>query len=597
MYFDSIKYNIKTTKWQKKGGIIIPGEHGNGPVPPKLRGFAIFIPYSDIQGKRISKKEIKKEVGLYYYQDTFSMASKLDIIFEIKNYDSKEQQVGIFMRLLKTSLSKHKKEKILELIIDSDRFFFFENQILNTAKLGLLYGRENKKNAKPLEEDYTQKVIWGITDHLENKGHKRENLAQKKISVLETIIRNSYFNNKESYIFLTVRYWKLFFLKLVRQKKLLKSKNFINLDNEFKEATKFNLILYFSVGFSILAYYYNINLDKGKFNPNYFTINRDKIFKKTNTNRKEALKVLDHLSFTREEFKKGFNKNLLEDNDFFYNFTFFRKKPILKINENLHLPAGLRFLKEKISGGVFWDIADSLTEKKRLKFFRFFGEIFEEYINDIFRRVYCKKSILNKRCFFEKEYTKESKRTSDVMLLYGEEAIFIETNASRLRIDAAISGDIEEVKKDFNKIIFESAKQLNRVINDFRNDEFNLAGVGHKYIKKIYPLIITINPIPQLDLIWQELINPGLKNRNLLQGTDIGPLQIISAEELEFLETILTKKSLLDILKEKTDSNLRYLPMKSFLYFKKLMSRENKYMKKEFHKITNKIGKNLFYNS
>lgn len=605
-----IEEALKKQKWIKTGLVYLPAYLTNQiipkPVKPSSRGFAIYIPFSEIFGKKLSKQKIISTIKEFRVSDAVASTSRLGVILENHGRFNKKIQAGLVVHLFPKKLG----EKINQILIPADdRFIFFEQQLLNVIKLSLLYGSLYKKRTfqnRDVFEKYLTNVILGITDHLEkdyrDRAKKAKNNRAKKVeAMIEMALRNLYFNSSDQFRYLIGRYYQLFF-SIAKRSNLRKSSNYIDITNVFEKATSFDLEIYYSLGFAVLTQFVQADIRKGKLKPNKFFINKNVYFRDIKMSKKRAVEFLNKLSITPKEFRKEFPKELKKTSSLYYSFILMRQKPMIKVNRYIYFPTSLKFLKEKITAGIYWEIVDFLKGARKDKFFRFFGEIFEEYVKDLFKRIYPQKSFLVKRCFFEQKYGKKAvKRTSDVMLVYGNEAIFIEANASRLRmVETAVAGDIDAFRKDLDKVIFASAKQLNRVIKDFRNNEFNLNGLNFTQITRIYPIILTISPVPQFDLLWLEEIEKKLKLLGYLQCRNIASLQIIDIEEMEMIEALMQNGfSFLDILKNKiNDKKYIYKPMKNYLleeiFKKNKRDYRNEYLHRKFGRIGKLIRRNLF---
>jgi hypothetical protein len=137
------------------------------------------------------------------------------------------------------------------------------------------------------------------------------------------------------------------------------------------------------------------------------------------------------------------------------------------------------------------------------------------------------------------------------------------------------------------------------VITDWRLNKFKVPGISISDSTVFYPIIVTLNPIPQVDLIWQEEINKELKNRGYFSDSRIKPLQIIDTEELEMLEPLVKSgMGMIDILDKKiNDPNFIHKPMKNFLLreiFKDGVDYSNTHLHRQFGKVSRVFRKMLF---
>jgi hypothetical protein len=214
-------------------------------------------------------------------------------------------------------------------------------------------------------------------------------------------------------------------------------------------------------------------------------------------------------------------------------------------------------------------VHDHLRGAERLKFTRFFGELFQRYAQDAIDRAYPTSDHLFKRVYPEKRYGKrgQEKNTSDVMILYGEDVIFVEVIASRLKmVETTIRGDLTSFRQDLRDKVINAAQQVDRVVGDFRRGEFGLDGFQGKNMRRAYPVVVSFGTIPQTVPVWHEIQGMLLKRR-ILQSSADADLTLIDVEELEMLEALIASGiSLVDILEQKQSHPwYRYWPMKTFL--------------------------------
>ena len=130
--------------------------------------------------------------------------------------------------------------------------------------------------------------------------------------------------------------------------------------------------------------------------------------------------------------------------------------------------------------------------------------------------------------------------------------------------------------------------------NSLRGGLYDFGGVAGRDVDKIYPVIVTIQSIPESTIIWGR-IRKRLASQGLLTDPGVEPLQLMDVEELEILETILAQGvSLLGILQARAaDPERRNIGLKNFLIAR---SREgaNEFLRREYQSIGSH-AKSLFF--
>jgi hypothetical protein len=146
-----------------------------------------------------------------------------------------------------------------------------------------------------------------------------------------------------------------------------------------------------------------------------------------------------------------------------------------------------------------------------------------------------------------------------------------------------------------DQIIVDKAKQLTQRIRDFRAGLYDLGGTTGRDVDRIYPVIVTIQSIPESTVIWGR-IRERLASQRLLTDPGLEPLQLIDVEELEILEAILPQGvSLLDILQARAaDPERRNISLKNFLIARYPRENANEFQRREYQAI-GEHAKRLFF--
>jgi hypothetical protein len=276
-------------------------------------------------------------------------------------------------------------------------------------------------------------------------------------------------------------------------------------------------------------------------------------------------------------------------------------KPLYQLRDDIILPIHLGYFEARFTNAIYWTISHHLQDATRLRFRRFFGRVFETYTRRAFMRSIPDEQGLARRLFPEFVYrtSQGDRRTSDLVVLYPRTAIFIEATATRIRLEATgISGDVRAFDEDIAKILLANARQLTHRIRDFRRGLFDFDGVTGRDIDRIFPVIVTIQSIPESTPIWNHF-SEMLTDRDLLRDAGIERLQLIDVEELEILETILSQGvSLLDILETRaSDTERRNIGMKNFLIARFPDERANEFLRIEYREIGQYAKSLLFSNA
>ena len=103
-----------------------------------------------------------------------------------------------------------------------------------------------------------------------------------------------------------------------------------------------------------------------------------------------------------------------------------------------------------------------------------------------------------------------------------------------------------------------------------KKNKFSIGKITYDKVKRIFPICVTLTRVPLLPPIYKEL-EEIISNEKYFLDDKILPFQIVSAEEVEILEAVLTKyfnrSKFLNLLKHKCGNNrLKSLSFNDFLY-------------------------------
>ncbi len=130
-----------------------------------------------------------------------------------------------------------------------------------------------------------------------------------------------------------------------------------------------------------------------------------------------------------------------------------------------------------------------------------------------------------------------------------------------------ITGDLDAFKEDLSTKVVDAAKQIDRVIQDFTAGKLPLADWSPAEIKRYYPVVVTVSPLPVFLSTYDE-VRGMVANAGYLTSTNIAELEITNVGELEMIESLLEDgHTLVQILESKTqDKFYRVIPLWHYLY-------------------------------
>jgi hypothetical protein len=286
-----------------------------------------------------------------------------------------------------------------------------------------------------------------------------------------------------------------------------------------------------------------------------------------------------------------------DDPLFARDFVAFMKRPLLSVEDDCLIPISLAFLESRVTVGLYWLLFDSMSPSERDRLARFYGQVLETYVRETIQRMLPSGHGLAMRVFGDFSYMTGTgqKKTSDIVALYPDTAIFFEVTSARWRMDAARLGSSPDaLEEDFDRIVLDKARQLHARIADFRDGRYRFGEVTSDQITTILPVIVTGESVP----MWSTTIRAtreALKTEALLAAPNIRPLRLIGVEELEMVEPLIHRGgSLLNILESHADDErLRNVSLRNFINRRYDDVPMNDTLMREYERIAER-GLNLF---
>ena len=226
----------------------------------------------------------------------------------------------------------------------------------------------------------------------------------------------------------------------------------------------------------------------------------------------------------------------------------FIDKPLLQIDHGRFACPYQGFLRNRLGVGLYfaiWDYYNSRSESDARRFSQFFGRFLEEYVHGVITEG--SKSRSDVSIFPEIRYKTSlgESKSSDVILVAGENAIFMDVTRSRFRLDETnCDEDPAWLAKDIEKIFVQKSKQLDRSIRDFQAGAYELGGINPSSIKRFFPVIVTEQDFPQV-IALPVLIRTAIQSAGFLsQWEDVQLLETLylSAEARMDLEGVIARK-------------------------------------------------------
>ena len=549
-------------KWIRLGSIYLPESLLQRSRSSQYLPVAEAVTAEEVLGQRGDENKAIELCQSIFWKDCILFVSRVGALLEKHGSEDTELQIKLSEQVFTGS----KRNRVIKLLESPSRTvkrsLFNSWQLLMIAKTALLFGSDDVEDnlGSPSRLEALGDCFLVVND-LIGLGSGRESY-EDDTHTSEALIRNGSFFAREEAGNLLPRYYELF-LVLPKREDMKESPQYMDIETVFRSATGFGLNLFLAVGFGIYSFY----APARDLHANKFVLNSSTFFNKTLVPDEIANRLLDYISISRDQFKEQHRTKYGKGNlGNYFDFTCFRQTPLVSLDDGIFVPVDTRFLVERITSGIYWDIFDSLSGNEKDRFASYFGILFQKYLEELFHRAYPESKTTANRLFCDVRY--DGERSSDVMLFYGEEAIFIEVVVGRLRMEETIiTGDLDAFKEDVNTKIVDAAKQIDRVIRDFTTGKLPLPDWSPADIKRYYPVVVTVSPLPVFLRTYNE-VRGMVANAGYLTSTNIAEIEIINVGELEMIESLLEAgHTLVRILESKIqDEFYRNIPLWHYLY-------------------------------
>ncbi len=519
-------------------------------MPSPTYYWAVTLGLGEVAGKRYSLREIGRRLTRFDRMSLLILLSKMGILFCKTSF---AQRPALDMTFART-MCDAKVRKGAARFIASQRhkaaryFLFSEQQILRLALMALTYSkRGSRRISSKADLSDVAGLLLAINDHLDPlQGEKVKSLpvdTQRRLFV-EMVLRNGIFNHYENFAAALARHWDLF-VRLPGEMPDLA----IDVGEAFRNATGVRPATYIALSFGLFSHWASLSLENAETFP--MLANPHTFFSKSGV-RGAAGKVLHKLSapvswFARQHARE--RSRIGSDN---YAFRPLGERPVVRLSKTRMLCVSWRHLQKKLTENLYYEVLSGLrSETERGAFQESFGKLLEEYVRRLLRRVYAGTGRL-----FELKYARDEREAGDGIVLYPEALVILEVKSSRLLVTTAATGDLREFEQKLD-VYLRGARQIDRVIRDFKAGLFDLNGVGPGVIRRYFPVLVTIQSIPQEPFVC-DLIEGKRKAAGLLEDKGIQRLEIMHISELEEVEALLNHGHNLVELLEQKQSHLIY---------------------------------------
>lgn len=333
--------------------------------------------------------------------------------------------------------------------------------------------------------------------------------------------------------------------------RLRNNPEFIDIAAEFQNAKGLSVSDYETLCFALFAKCATLSPENLQYGASAFTFTEQDLHALA-TPKESVTLFLKEMTTTPESLGASIKQRDYGSND----FTELRKRPLISASRG-YLPIDILFLIEKFESGPYWAIND-ISKDMGNKLRRFWGAVFEAYMNDLFRA-----SLGQKDAIFVADPRTAggaARQICDGLILQGDSLVLLEYKSSMFRAETKYSGDFEllvdEIEKKLVRDKSESKKkgveQLADAVAQLFGNETRTAvkGLDFSGVNRIYPLLITLDGIGG-SLLVSRLLNhyfSSFMGDRRFDRVEVKPLLCTDVESIEEISGCFNRMSLAGFL-------------------------------------------------
>lgn len=521
------------------------------------RFWKVSLTSEEILGEQPDRRVVETLLGAGPLRLTLGVLSRAALTLAVANYDEMPEVQAALARLFLPL-------EVLQRIDDWRRahpgnpdVYFLGDQHLLTAMTVALFKTKRRKVRSPEGPPFVAlgralAHVAGLLDPLQDEpefDRLPDDEARRRIA--ELILRNGLFYDREAYQYTIPRYYEMF-CRVVPI--LAVDPKFVDVAAAFRRATGLKLTTYLRLGLALLASIHRVAARRdGPALLDLETLRPPRHLAKV------WVRFMQEVAVTRRRYCRLHRGRLRLSPVTEYNFLAAEKYPIVRIDRKAGCCLSVTFLERKFGPGIMHRLLEEMTEQESGRFRSFLGRVFDRYVRDICERTF--------RDLFVPGFLYDGMEAGDGWIVQPPEAILIEAKSGFVRLETALSGGFRGFEQRFRETILAGARQLNRVIDDFRAKRFEVGGLGPDVLRIIYPVLVTLRYLPLEKFLW-DYVRAQLAGAGLLLQAGVRPLTIMAVKDLELVEAF--GGEVLALIRDRLDDAAwRDAPFSNYLFFRR----------------------------
>jgi hypothetical protein len=523
-----------------------------------------FESYSDLYGSQLPFNEFCKQISMFSRDSILWICSYVGVSLQLWEGDGLESQN---LEFLFTHFFEPKLATILlmrhRFYADGRRVVFHRRQLLFLSKLALKHCSEQGLNASVQTRAFGL-LFLHANDHFHfdliheviNGAYSREDFARV---LTETLAAEEYSHAQIPNFFVRSRK-----MCLALPKALTEHPDYVDIESMFLDTYKIELKLYQYLTFGVSSRF-GIRLASALRNDPSLLPIRTRDFVTSEIDPDIVIRFLDLMSSSAAQMSTHpsvYREDLGTRSRWASDCTVFRKTPMVMqwygvTSPNIysgHLLMDHYFLFQKVVTEPYFMGMGSVADG----FGRFWGALFERYVNDIFSQT--TNSSVAQHIANPRLVGAPNEELCDGVILAGDTIVLMEYKSSMIRADQKYGGDYKALLREISeKFVYDSKDKHPKAVMQLSAAVKKLFGVGSlakadwcdfSKIKCCYVLTITLDTIggalgisPLLDTFFQQQLAD-----QPLRDIRLRPFFCTDIETLEMLSGNFATKSLPSLL-------------------------------------------------
>lgn len=498
---------------------------------PALRNTGTYVTYGDLVGyeSSISEEEVIKLLSRLSCADCIAHIGDLSsrLAFPGGPQGWTALQRGLVERVVGDC--EFGRVLVAQLERDQPTVIFCEQQLLHLARLAILHADSRPPDGFENGQRYEDWVtcLIAVNDLLD-----ADLVIEDPRERLSWELRQCGLNHVDDHLPATAIHFEVY-RRLLPE---LDPKAAKRLEAAFERHTGISLAKFFTIGSAAEARFINATRTEGE---GGLVLVPSTYFSSVKVSEQEWRSFFNFVARGQKDLRRELEAEDGRYGKTTYSSLTFARFPLFEGEPGQYVPISMPALQRRFNEGIIHILSEAAEDEglKRTAYSSKFGLPFQELVERTFRRGVkaSGKEVPIAADVLYGSSSSSSRRSSDVILGFERNPVFVEVVSGPLRAGTLTRGDLADFAEDLQRLVVGKAEQLDRSIRDFREGKLILEGIESIQTGKIWPVIVTSHAFPLREEI-SLAIDEALREAGHLQHPKVAPLSILSAEELFFCE-------------------------------------------------------------